>query len=112
MPYIPSAVGDSSTEFTIHQRQRDTIVSNGKRFIAYDLIKRLKDQNNDLILNELNTALNNTERKEGKLHSVFETPYDWKECRTEKFTEQELAYIHWNSCKGNKLVEIHEHYNS
>jgi hypothetical protein len=50
-------------------------------------------------------ALNNTERKEGKLHSAFETSFDWKECRTEKFIEQKLAYIHWNPCKGvNKLV--------
>ncbi len=44
----------------------NTIISNGKRFITYDLIKRLKEKNNDLILDELNNALNNTERKEGK----------------------------------------------
>jgi hypothetical protein len=71
----------------------NTIVSNGKRFIAYDLIKRLKEKSSDLILNELNNALNNTERKEGKLHSVFETSFDWKECRTEKFIQQKLAYL-------------------
>ena len=65
----------------------NTIVSNGKRFIAYELVKRLKEQNKILVLNELNNALNNTERKEGKLHAVFETSFDWKECSIEKFIE-------------------------
>jgi len=78
----------------------NTILSNGKRFIAYDLITRLKRQNSNLILNELGASLNHTERKEGKLHSVFETSFDWKECRTEKFIQQKLEYIHWNPCKA------------
>jgi len=41
----------------------NTVVSNGKRFIAYNLIKRLREKSSDLILNELNNALNNTERR-------------------------------------------------
>lgn len=88
----------------------NSIISNGKRFIAYELVQRLKNQNNNLILQELNSVLNNTEKKEGKLHSVFETSFDWKECRTEKFIQQKLDYIHWNPCKGNKLVELPEQY--
>ena len=86
------------------------IVSNGKRFIAYDLVKRLQQQNSSLILSELTSSLNNTEIKEGKLHNVFETSFDWKECRTEKFIQQKLDYIHFNPCKGNKLVELPEQY--
>jgi hypothetical protein len=35
----------------------------------------------------LNNNLNNTEKKEGKIHGVFETSFDWKECRTEKFMQ-------------------------
>jgi hypothetical protein len=88
----------------------NTIVSNGKRFIAYDLVKRLSEQNSSLILNELSSGLNNTERKEGKLHNVFETSFDWKECRTEKFIQQKLNYIHHNPCKGNKLIDLPEQY--
>ena len=87
----------------------NTIVSNGKRFIAYDLINRLQQQNIHLILNELSSTLNNTEIKEGKLHNVFETSFDWKECRTEKFIQQKLDYIHMNPCKA-KLVELPEQY--
>jgi len=78
----------------------NTIISNGKRFIAYDLIKRLQQQNSSLILSELSSSLNNTEKKEGKLHSVFETSFDWKECRTEKFIQQKLDYIHSIRAKG------------
>jgi len=96
--------------FTNTGKSINTIVSNGKRFIAYDLVKRLKEMNSNLILNELNNDLNNTEKKEGKIHGVFETSFDWKECRTEKFIQQKLNYIHWNPCKGNKLVELPEQY--
>jgi REP element-mobilizing transposase RayT len=87
----------------------NTIVSNGKRFIAYDLVTRLQKQNSHLVLNELSSSLNNTEIKEGKLHNVFETSFDWKECRTEKFIQQKLDYIHLNPCKA-KLVELPEQY--
>ena len=66
----------------------NNIILNGKRFIAYDLIKRLTVQHQHLILQELSGTLNNTERKEGKLHNVFEISFDCKECRTEKFIRQ------------------------
>jgi len=43
---------------------------------------------------DLSSSLHNTERKEGKLHSAFEPSFDGKECRTEKFIQQKLDYIH------------------
>jgi len=88
----------------------NTIVGNGKRFMGYELVKRLKQQKRTLILDELSRALNNTEKKEGKLYGVFETSFDWKECRTMEFIEQKLNYMHWNPCKGNKLVNAPEEY--
>jgi REP element-mobilizing transposase RayT len=103
--HVHAIIAFSNTDKTING-----IVSNGKRFIAYELIKRLTKQNSSLILNDLSNGLNNTERKEGKLHGVFETSFDWKECRTEKFIQQKLDYIHWNPCKGNKLAEVPEQY--
>jgi hypothetical protein len=36
--------------------------------------------NRSLILNELNNDLNNTEKREGKIHGVFQTSFDWKAC--------------------------------
>ena len=55
--------------------------------MAYELVKRLKQQHKTLVLDELNGALDNTEKKEGKLYGVFETSFDWKECRTMNFIE-------------------------
>jgi len=82
-----------------------------KRLLAYALVKLLKEKNSDLILQELNNDLNNTEKKEGKIHRIFETSFDWKEYRTEKFIEQKLNYMHWNPCKGvNRLVDLPEQY--
>jgi hypothetical protein len=87
------------------------------------LVDRLQQQNSSLIeriprsllrgcslLSELSSNLNNTERKEGKLHGVFETSFEWKECRAEKFIQQKLSYIYWNPCKGNKLAGLSEQY--
>ena len=68
-----------------------------------------KNTPKSLILNELNASLNNTERKERKLHKVFDTSFDWKECRKEKFIQQKLNYIHWNPCKAG-LTELPENY--
>jgi hypothetical protein len=80
---VPIAIGMPGHVHTIIAfcntgKSINTIVSKGKRFIAYDLIKRLQQKNSHLILNELSASLNNTERKEGKLHNVFETSFDWK----------------------------------
>jgi REP element-mobilizing transposase RayT len=102
--HVHTIIAFSNTGKTIN-----SIVSNGKRFIAYDLIKKLTEQNQHLILQELNSSLNDTERKEGKLHNVFETSFDWKECRTEKFIQQKLDYIHFNPCKA-RIVDLPEQY--
>jgi len=76
------------------------IVGNGKRFMAYDLVKRLKDQGHDNLLLEMESFVNHTDRKRGKLHEVFEPSFDWKECLSNTFTEQKLEYIHNNPCTG------------
>jgi hypothetical protein len=95
--HVHTIIAFSNTGKTIN-----SIVSNGKRFIAYDLVKRLQQQNSSLILSELSSSLNNTEIKEGKLHNVFETSFDWKECRTEKFIQQKLDYIHF--CRSRVFI--------
>ena len=42
---------------------------------------------------------------------VFVAFFDWKECKTLKFIEQKLNYMHWNPCKGvNRLVDLPEQY--
>lgn len=78
----------------------NSIIGNGKRFIAYEIVKRLENNNQHEILVQLANARNATEIKENKLHKVFETFFDWKHCHSNTFIEQKLHYIHQNPCKG------------
>jgi REP element-mobilizing transposase RayT len=78
----------------------NSIIGNGKRFMAYDLVKRLTESNHHNLLLELAMSVVPTERKKGKLHDVFEPSFDWKECYTDEFIEQKLNYIHENPCRA------------
>ena len=78
----------------------NTIIGNGKRFMAYDLVKRLQETSRMDILSLLRESVNPTDRSRGKLHEVFEPSFDWKECTSTRFIEQKLAYIHKNPCQG------------
>ena len=78
----------------------NSIVGNGKRFMAYDIVKHMKKYNWNEILTEMQNMVNNTQKTMNKQHEVFEPSFDWKECRTEKFIQQKLNYIHSNPCKG------------
>ena len=76
----------------------NTIIGNGKRFMAYDIVQRLEEANNEIILAKLSEAVKPSDRKRGKLHEVFEDSFDIKECFSKKFILQKLDYIHWNPC--------------
>ena len=77
------------------------IVGDGKRFMSYEIIKRLKDRGEENLLLQLEKFVNKTDLKRGKLHEVFEPSFDWKECDTDKLIEQKLNYIHLNPCVCN-----------
>ena len=78
----------------------NTIIGNGKRFMAYEITARLKKQDNIPILKQLNESVNQSDRKRGKLHEIWEDSFDWKECNSRNLIEQKLDYIHRNPCKG------------
>ena len=82
------------------------IIANGKRFLAYEIIKKLKDKGLTNILFQLDNEVNKSDRKRGKLHQVFERSFDIKALTSEKFISQKIEYIHHNpvSKKWN-LVE-------
>ena len=84
------------------------IIGNGKRFIAYDIIKRLKLLKYKNLLSQLSHAVNKTERTRQKIHQVFEPSFDWKECLSDKFIEQKLNYIHNNPCAGKWNLAIRQ----
>ncbi len=76
------------------------IIANGKRFMAYDIIERLKKKNAVDLLGQLSRAVSEFEKKRGKLHEVFEPSFDIKECATKKLLLQKIDYIHNNPCTG------------
>ena len=92
----------------------NSIIGTGKRFMAYEIVKRLNEQGQTELLEQLASFVNDTDRKRGKLHEVFEPSFDWKECTSDKFIEQKLNYIHENPCRGewNLAVQQQDYHHS
>jgi len=92
--------------FRKQKQSLNTIIGNGKRFIGYEIIKRLKAQKQHSVLSILSDAVDPAERKRNKQHEVWQGTFDVKECRTEAFILQKLNYIHLNPCNERwRLVE-------
>jgi hypothetical protein len=87
--------------FTHTEKSINRIMGDGKRFISYSLVKQLIDLNELELLNKLSGFVNKTDRKNGKLHELFEPSFDWKACYSDDFIEQKLNYIHMNPCVCN-----------
>lgn len=75
------------------------VISNGKRFMAYDIVKRLQAGNSPL-LEKLSHACTAKEKTKGQLHKVFEPSFDAKPIYTDVFLYQKLDYIHHNPVSG------------
>lgn len=78
----------------------NTIVGNGKRIIAYEIIRRLKESNDLALLSLLHVGVRKRERQKGQLHKVFEDSFDAKECYSKDFVFQKLDYMHHNPITG------------
>jgi len=78
----------------------NTIMGNGKRFMAYTIINILQQQNNAALLHMLATAVTEREKKKGQLHKVFIDSFDAKAIFSEKFLQQKINYIHSNPVRG------------
>jgi putative transposase len=84
----------------------NNIVANGKRFMSYKIVQRLREQNNLATLKILSDAVSEREKKKGQLHKVFVTSFDAKPIFSEKFLLQKINYIHHNPVSGKwKLVK-------
>lgn len=87
------------------------IVSNGKRFIAYEIIKRLEERGLSKILLRLKEGLTQRDVGRGQKHKVFEDSFDAKPIYHREFLLQKINYIHLNCVRGKwKLVEHWEDY--
>ena len=73
--------------------------------MAYEIIKRLEQKNEQDTLNYLAGYVKEREKKKGQLHKVFIDSFDAKGIYNEKFFNQKLKYIHRNPVSGKwKLV--------
>ena len=93
-------------DFKDSPKSVNTIVSNGKRFMAYEIVKRLKEKQETEMLLKLSEAVNVSDKDRGKIHQVFERSFDCKQITSQHFFKQKLSYMHGNPCNGVwKLVE-------
>jgi putative transposase len=76
------------------------LLGNGKRFMAYEIVERLKIAGKTDILKVLSERVTNEERKRKKKHRVFEMSSDIKPCYNRNFIRQKLDYIHRNPVSG------------
>lgn len=92
--HVHAVIGFVDTGKTIN-----SIVGNGKRFMAYELVLKLKEQQQHSILEQTEHWVNNTDSSRNKRHEIFEPSFDHKECLGIEFIEQKLNYIHMNPCR-------------
>jgi hypothetical protein len=78
----------------------NTVVGNGKRLIAYEIINRLEQRQEHKLLHQLNLAVEAKDLQRNKKHEIWEDSFDWKECRTHNYMRQKLDYMHTNPCRG------------
>jgi REP element-mobilizing transposase RayT len=86
----------------------NTIIGNAKRFIAYDFVKRLGEQNETGLLSQLADACSDKEKAKGQKHKGFQLSFDAKEIYSLPFFHQKLDYIHHNPVSG-KWKLCHEY---
>lgn len=80
------------------------IIGDGKRFIGYAIVKRLKEKGLNALLQQLENGVNSNDKKRGKLHEIWDDSFDWKECISSSFIIQKLDYMHENPCTGKWML--------
>jgi REP element-mobilizing transposase RayT len=93
----------SHLHFLLHYsggKSLNTVIGNGKRFMAYEIVDLLELREEQTVLEKLERAVKQKDRSRGKKHEIWINSFDVKECRTEKFILQKLIYIHENPVRG------------
>lgn len=76
------------------------ILGEGKRFMAYEIRKRLVAGDHQDMLTVMDGGVRAGDADRGQRYRVFETSSDIKECWSAKFLHQKLDYIHKNPISG------------
>lgn len=77
-------------------RSINTVLANGKRFMAYEVGKRLEAMNDERYRFVLRMGVSSKDERKGQKLRVFKPSSDIKHCRSLWFLEQKLHYIHNN----------------
>jgi REP element-mobilizing transposase RayT len=78
----------------------NALLSNGKRFLAYDIVSRLRAQDQRELLDRSKASVRPSDIKRRQEHRVFNTSSDIRECFDEAMIHQKLEYIHANPVSG------------
>ncbi len=84
----------------IHSVSLNKLLANGKRFMAYEIVDRLKMMGNDRMLKFLEISVSPNEKIKKKKHQVFIPSFDAKICDSIEMIERVLDYIHYNPVSG------------
>ncbi|HTI58159.1 hypothetical protein [Mucilaginibacter sp.] len=76
------------------------LIGNGKRFMAYEIVKRLDKMGRQDVLIKLSSDCTVRERAKGQKHKAFEKSFDAKPVYSMDFLNQKLDYIHHNPVNG------------
>jgi REP element-mobilizing transposase RayT len=76
------------------------MIGEGKRFMSYDIVNKLKERKKVSLLKELASGVQAKEKEKGKLHQIFRLSFDARICYDEKMLIQKLVYIHRNPISG------------
>ncbi len=71
----------------------NTLVSNGKRFMAYEMVARLEQSGRSDVLQKLSEAVMPGDRKRCKLHQVFIRSFDGKLILNQTMLLQKIDYL-------------------
>mgnify|MGYP001237774839 FL=1 len=82
----------------------NNLVAAGKRFMAYEVRKRLVEEGSHDLLAIMAEGVRRSDAKRGQLYRVFETSSDIKDCWSAKFLRQKLNYMHNNPIRGKWLL--------
>jgi len=86
----------------------NTIVGNGKRFIAYEIVKRLKEQQEDKLLHRLHLSVEAKDKERNKQHEIWEDSFDWKECRTNEYRDRNWTTCMITPAKANGTLQLRQ----
>ena len=90
----------SIISFVENGQNINKIVGNGKRFMAYEIVERLKGAGKTQLLETLSLSVPFNRKQKNQKHSIWEPSFDWKYCYGMEFILQKLEYIHLNPCRG------------